>query len=78
MANPFREITRHFPSDSRTNDSSYVALVLALASALAEASPTEDTFSNKWRESLHRLRNVAGGDTPAIRRIAELFGNRVD
>jgi hypothetical protein len=78
MANPFREIARHFPADSRSNDSHWCALVVALASALADASPIESSFANPWRESLHRLRTVAGGDTPAIRRLAELWGDRVE
>jgi hypothetical protein len=78
MANPFRILLREYPSDSRTGDSSTVALILALGSALAEASPTENVYSNVWRESLYRLRNVAGGDTPAIRRLEELFGDKVN
>ena len=78
MANPFKRILAEFPSDSRTCDSSSVALVLALASALAEAAPAESIYTNDWKESLRRLRIVAGGDTPAIQRLAQIFGNRLD
>lgn len=75
MSNPYRIVLREFPADSRSNDSHWVALVLATLADRQDADPVDSTYSNPWREVLYRLRNYPGF---ALQRMTELFGSRVN
>lgn len=49
-------------------------LMLALLGDLEAANPTVDTYSNPWREVLHRMRNYRA--TPAYQQLETLIGTR--
>ena len=49
-------------------------LMLSLLADLEAANPTADTYSNPWREVLHRMRNYR--ETHAYRQLEALIGDK--